>query len=81
MQEDWRLLKGQEDYLKGKQLRFCLYLPQAELNDHDHCEFCMEKLEPNRSQYAYCTLDRRIWICQQCFKDFCKQFSWELEIE
>ena len=78
MEEDWRLLRGQDEYLSNKRLKHCMYAPQNRNNDHDHCEFCMEKFTVKYPTYAYCTLDCEIWICEDCFKDFQKQFNWEL---
>lgn len=78
MQEDWRLLRGQDEYLKNERLKYCLYAPKDRANDHDHCEFCMEKFIVSHPTYAYCTLDCAVWICKDCFKDFQNQFNWEL---
>lgn len=78
MLDDWRLLRGQDVYLQGKVLQYCRYKPKDSSNDHDHCEFCMEKFQVGDVTYAYCTLDHGIWICDQCFKDFREQFNWEL---
>ena len=78
MQDDWRLLRGQDEYLNNVQLKYCLYAPQTRSNDHDHCEFCMEKFVVDYPVHAYCTLDRGIWICKDCFEDFVKHFNWQL---
>jgi len=82
---DWRLLRGQEDYLKGKVLLHSRYHRYAKnLNwDHDHCEFCWAKFMvedyPDVLPEGYCTEDEYYWICEQCFKDFRDRFGWKVK--
>ena len=45
MDNDWRLFRDQERYLHGVTLVNQSYKPNKPSNDHDHCEFCMKKLE------------------------------------
>ncbi|MDL2302570.1 hypothetical protein LJC58_09485 [Lachnospiraceae bacterium OttesenSCG-928-D06] len=51
-------------------------------SDHEHCDFCWHKFmedckdKDNCSTDGYCTLDERIWICEECFKDFKEKFRW-----
>lgn len=80
MIDDWRLLKGQENYLYGVQLIYHAYIPANPHNDHDHCEFCMEKFgnSPKCLHVGYSTIDNEIWICEQCYYDFKKQFEWKI---
>lgn len=53
-------------------------------SDHDHCDFCwhkfMEECENVKdcSSEGYCTLDEKIWICDDCFNDFKEHFKWSL---
>lgn len=77
-QDDWRLLRGQELYLNGVVLVKQQYKPSDRSNDHDHCEFCMEKFCECEGalNFGYSTTDRKIWICPQCFEDFYIQFGW-----
>lgn len=77
-QDDWRLLRGQELYLTGAVLVKRPYKPSDNANDHDHCEFCMDKFCEGEGglHYGYNTIDGNTWICQQCFEDFNKQFCW-----
>ena len=75
---DWRLIRGQEKYLKGVTLKKQAYQPIPP-NDHDHCEFCMEKFSANHLTEGYCTPDEKIWICPACYAEFQKQFAWKLE--
>lgn len=79
---DWRLLRGQEQYLSGVSLVWHKYRPKNPNNDHDHCEFCMEKFGFSESDlhYGYSTLDNDIWICKICFEDFKKDFKWKVLI-
>ena len=30
------------------------------------------------SNYGYCTLDKKYWICEDCFSDFKEIFEWEM---
>lgn len=77
---DWRLLKGQEQYLKGVSLVFQEYSPADSSNDHDHCEFCMGKFGFGLSDLhvGYSTLNKYHWICEECFNDFQSQFDWQV---
>lgn len=77
-EDDWRLMRGQEAYLKGVTLKKQAYQPIPP-NDHDHCEFCMEKFSANHLTEGYCTPDEKIWICPACYAEFQKQFAWKLE--
>lgn len=80
MSEDWRLFKQQEKYLLGVKLIKQPYCPKDAQNDHDHCEFCMEKFGFNSDDlhFGYSTIDRNIWICEQCYEDFKERFHWEV---
>ena len=46
---------------------------------HTHCDFCTEKITAEDSRICYCTLDYSIWICKNCFDDFCKKFDFKLQ--
>ncbi len=74
---DWRLLRGQINYLQGVDLVFHSYIPQSKNNDHDHCAFCMQKFS-QPSQYGYSTINNYTWICPQCFQDFRDMFHWNV---
>ena len=81
--DDWRLYRGQEDYLKHETLHHRRYTK----DDHDHCEFCWISINkplpdaPESENYVtegYCTGDERIWICKKCFEDFTDYFIWKV---
>lgn len=78
MNNDWRLLRGQEKYLFGVTLVKQDYSPRNHLNDHDHCEFCMAKFGKGHDglKQGYSTEDNDIWICSRCYNDFKNQFEW-----
>jgi hypothetical protein len=38
--QDWRRLRGQEDYLTGTKLLWKPYRARSATEEHDHCEFC-----------------------------------------
>ena len=44
---------------------------------HEHCEFCREKALTDRTCTFYCTEDMYYWVCEECFRDFQKQFNWQ----
>lgn len=69
MVNDWRL-RDQQDYLQGKTLYFHPHHPYSETWDHEHCEFCSQKISNDIE--AYSTMDDYYWVCKECFKDFSK---------
>lgn len=81
-EEDWRLFRGQIEYMKGITLvrrRYRQYGPNPTW-DHDHCEFCWAKLMvhpyPDTLQIGYATEDDYTWVCPECFAEFRTQFDW-----
>lgn len=78
---DWRLIKGQIEYLKDKRLIYCKYLKKSNEWEHDHCEFCNSKFSEykNDLHYGYCTEDKYHWICEKCFEDFKEMFNWKVD--
>lgn len=76
---DWRLLRGQEKYLLKEKLYKCKWSLYSPNDDHDHCEFCMDKFWAEGMQYGYCTIDKYTWICESCFNEFKELFEWEIE--
>lgn len=79
---DWRLSRGQKDYLQGKTLTRKIFLADKKNPErHAHCEFCWETISPYAGDMheAYQTSDGRFWICSKCFRDFEKTFCWEVE--
>lgn len=77
---DWRLFRNQIEYLYKAKLFFHAYTPKNKNNDHDHCEFCMEKFGFNKSDLhqGYSTEDNDIWICEECYNNFNDMFEWEV---
>ncbi len=45
---------------------------------HAHCEFCTEKITAEDLRICYCTADYSVWICKNCFDDFCERFGFRL---
>mgnify|MGYP002731887316 CR=1 FL=1 len=78
---DWRLFRCQDKYLMGATLIKQAYKPSSESNDHDHCEFCMDKFgsDSENLHFGYCTEDEKIWICDNCFNDFKNRFHWKIQ--
>lgn len=79
--DDWRF-RGQEVYLTGAELKYQRWIPSSPQNDHDHCELCWEKFASHENclKMEYSTLDRYYWICEACYRDFCEQFKWRLNV-
>ena len=81
-EDDWRL-NGQEEYLRGIHLRLKPYLLSYPGYDHDHCEFCWQKIAafdyPDAQRKGYATDDNLRWIYQECFEDFKEMFGWEVD--
>ena len=82
---DWRLYRGQIDYLMGVKLRKSPYRHSY----HTHCEFCwicIESENENKTKdkyvsQGYHTLDdsaHELWICDDCFEDFKALFQWNV---
>jgi len=76
---DWRV-NGQDSYLSGVKLKKMLFKNRAGETDHEHCEFCFEKISdhPDTLHSGYCTEDEYHWICEECYNDFKGDFKWEI---
>ncbi|MDR1840510.1 MAG: hypothetical protein LBQ86_01115 [Holophagales bacterium] len=74
---DWRI-RNQMNYLKGVRLVHSKYIQPREDWDHDHCEFCTDKIDASTGM-AYYTKDTHHWICEECYADFKELFEWKLE--
>lgn len=71
---DWRI-QDQDSYLKGKTFYFHKYEPIGYHWDHEHCAFCWKKIGTGGIKEAYSTLDDSRWVCEECFVDLKKLFS------
>ena len=73
---DWRI-RNQEDYLMGDKLHKQDYAAPSPKWDHDHCEFCWATFSEHDGDLheGYCALDKKRWICEQCFQDFKGMFN------
>ena len=81
--DDWRLT-GQERYLLFAKLKEVFPLEYINSLDnpemfHEHCEFCMNKVEENKELKHYVTLDNYRWICEDCYNDFSNIFKFKPE--
>lgn len=81
---DWRLFRGQLDYLYEATLTFRKYTDK----EHTHCEFCWICFDNNTASDAdyrhvtegYHTVAvHEKWICETCYRDFCELFHWRVE--
>jgi len=72
---DWRLT-NQMQYLFGVVLQYRKYSQYSKEWDHDHCEFCWEKLSEQEIAEGYTTKNSEHWICKSCFDDLEDRFSW-----
>ena len=79
--EDWRL-QGQEKYLKEKILQKKTYEKPRPDWDHDHCEFCWQKIAEKNDNIkdsiheGYYDESINKWVCPGCFEDFKNSFNW-----
>ena len=75
--KDWRLL-NQEKYLQDAVLTKAIFYEQEVGNDHAHCEFCWDKFSERSGDLheGFTTIDKKIWICDNCFHDFKEKFKW-----
>lgn len=76
MSDDWRLA-NQMKYLYRKKLIRTLFERENEEWDHEHCQFCCDKI--SESEMAYATENKYYWICPECFGDFKEMFEWTVE--
>lgn len=76
---DWRLT-FQEQYLKNAELQKNKYVKFSETWDHDHCAFCWDKFSECEGDIhiGYCTLDKKYWICEECYNDFKEMFNFKI---
>lgn len=76
---DWRNM-GQLDYLYKQRLSLVTYT--KEMGDHEHCEFCTDKISyiSGTINSAYCTVDTKYkyWICQKCYEELRDVFKWSI---
>jgi len=78
-EDDWRL-RGQEEWLANRPLRWARWTPYRDGWDHDHCEFCWAEISTLVGDHAdaeegYVTADDS-WICSSCFVDFHDRMQW-----
>ncbi len=69
---DWRIT-NQNEYLTGKVFSRSTWKSNNPDNDHDHCEFCLEKIGNDGLTIGFCTDDFYHWICESCFSEFSKR--------
>lgn len=80
-ENDWRLLRGHDEYLRNKKFQYKEFKKLREEWDHEHCEFCWHKFMENPdgvedcSTHGYCSIDGKYWVCENCFKDFAEKFN------
>lgn len=80
---DWRLM-GQDKYMKNIHLNsinpkeYAKQLQEPELW-HEHCEFCMEKIDMHYDAVCYCSDDKYRFVCETCYNDFKSDFNWNTD--
>ena len=72
---------GQEGYLLRKELQHRRFDRAICFEDYDQCEFCMAVFDkdPNDPLRCYYAPTERVWVCEECFKDFDPYFCWQVE--
>lgn len=81
-EEDWRLTRGQKEYLLGATLHRESVRPNAkDLGAHKHCELCWATFSPYKGdeQEGYVTEDGQYWICDSCYRDFEAELKWKIK--
>ena len=72
--DDWRLLTGNAETLRGATLFWRPWRQERPHWDHDHCAFCMAKFcderIPDALHEGFTTADNRWWICRPCAEEF-----------
>ena len=77
MNNDWRLT-NQTNYLYKKVLKKQPFKVYKEGWEHEHCEFCSERIDKN-TPVAYSSDNNYYWICEKCYEDFKDMFEWTVE--
>ena len=83
-EDDWRLLRGQDEYLRNKKFQYKEFAKLRDEWDHEHCEFCWHKFmeNPNEgedcSKQGYCSIDGKYWVCEDCFRDFAERLNMKI---
>lgn len=70
---DWRI-RWQSEYLQNKTFVF----KKIETDDHEHCEFCFDKVCKDDNIEGYMTLNHAYYVCRECFNDFEKDFGFKV---
>ncbi|MCM1225339.1 MAG: hypothetical protein NC548_63920 [Lachnospiraceae bacterium] len=83
-EDDWRLIRGQDEYLRNKKFQYKEFKKLQDDWDHEHCEFCWHKFMENPegvkdcSKQGYCSVDGKYWVCEECFNDFAEKLNMKL---
>ena len=77
---DWRIM-GQEGYLLDKQLLHIRFDRALCVEDFDQCEFCWAVFDKDKEhpKTAYFEPEKKVWVCEDCFRDFQPYFLWTVE--
>ena len=84
-EDDWRLfdIAGLHQCFDGIHIKWKAYELGFPGYDHDHCEFCWQKIAafdyPESQREGYATNDNLRWICKNCFDDFSTIFTWNVD--
>ena len=50
--------------------------------DHDHCEFCLQKITDldisDSIKEGWTNQDEGLWICESCFEEFKETYQWKI---
>lgn len=78
--DDWRIM-GQEGYLMNKRLQHRRFSRALCVEDFDQCEFCWAIFDKDRAHPlpAYFEPEKKVWVCEECFRDFQEHFHWTVE--
>jgi len=84
LEDDWRLdLARTPEFYAQFEWEFKKWTQTRSNWDHDHCEFCREKIYDTEKKKVtndgWTNRDDYHWICDDCFKDFKQEFKWKIK--
>ena len=78
--DDWRVM-GQEGYLMNCHLQHRTFDRALCIEDYTQCEFCYAVFDKDKAHplQAYFEPNKKVWVCENCFRDFQPYFHWMVE--
>ena len=48
---------------------------------HRHCDFCFKEITLDMNENCYCSEDGVDWVCEKCFEENKKTYSWKTKLD